>query len=633
MALRSPTGGLLGILNAYESGVDTRRGRAKETADSQEKQDEFNAQHAPYFKGKRDEFGFATGQEPNEEGPEATRARAYLGLDKEQGAAPPSAQPVPAPQPQPSVPPAQPEPSTTPSGRPIGATQYDLQQGGRAPNSTGKPEVAPGDPKPLIRDPKAALQTADQLVPRPGMPAQAPSNAQVGPGGEKVVMPEGAKSMIYDTSDKPVTQNGQTFIPARQTNIEETKDLPVEGTEAIPGEASGTTVNPAQDRTPAANQIPDAYTLKRLVDMNTTLPRAASGYPVDVNNLPPDVQESLGVTPEMLAAHVKIPASIVNAIMGNQTKRDVQLLKNEGQTVDPKFQPVLDQLQQKKIPLGTAIAMATRLNGGARPPQAVLNAMKAAGTFGNADRNYGMAEKKFNESVGNANAKIAGDYAKNALKETKLDLEAINTMKTVDNMLQRKDTNGLRRLVPIIIERGFVPQRLTNQMISADTGLSGLGDKLDQWLTGMSDGTITPENILFFRSLVKEGIDEHSSNIAQKNYRWKRAGAGALMNKGMEEGQALEAMDRALSGNLQGGSSGAGGASSESENPAPKSGGGKLDAGTDLGRAKLLGFKNQALRVVANDPKLSPEQKKAKSDAINKKFEADMAAGRKKQGI
>lgn len=613
-----PTGGLSGLLDAYNKGTDISRVRAKETADSQEKQDEFRSQHAPYSKGQRDKFGFATGVTPDEEGPEAARARAYFGLDKDQGPSTPTAQPAP-----PSPLPGTPAPAPTAAPPPAALAPAPAHPAA----GPGKAEMGPGDPKPLIRDPKAALP--DASIPSPG--AETPvkpapgvqRTLQKGPGGEDVVMPEGATSMEYDPNDPKVTnKDGKSFVPARKTTVPGSgAGLEISGD---PSAAAPSPVAPA----PAPSQpqgggklIPDAYSLKKLVDLQTTLPRSAAGLPVDVNNLPPDMQRDLGVTDEMRAAHVKIPATIVNSMMGNQTKLDVQRLKNDGASVDEKFSPVLDAVQGKEITAGGAIAMATRLNGGQRPPAAVLKAIQQAGQMGNADRNYKLGSDKFDEAKGSKTAQLSGDYAKKALGETKLDIEAINTLKTVDTMLQRKDTNGLRKLVPLIIERGFVPQRLTNQMASADTGLTDIGSGVDQWITGIEEGKITPENVAFFRSLVHEGQQEHQDNLAAKNYRWKRAGVGALMARGMEEGQAVDTMERALSGNSsQGGAPAQGGAYSGNPTPKPDMTPGAQPKGTPFKATKNeMGFRKEmanataALRAAGSDP--------AKQAAVKKMFQ------------
>jgi hypothetical protein len=620
--------GLIDIIDAYQNGVSRTRQRAKETADSQEKQDEYIAQHAPYKQGKRDQFGYATGMESNP----AVRKQDmdYFGLEKP--AEEPASQTDPAkqlamaaPQPAPPPPPPVQEPSVTPSGRPLGKTEADYaadEQGNSAPqgqpaaapapspSTAGKAEQGPGDPRPLLRDPKAALQVADSLVPRPD--GQGKVQEQTLPSGNKAELGAGTKSVEYDPSEgKPqLGPDGKTrnVVPAKKTTQEFDQDLNVTGAMTPPPVAP-----PAPAAQPPAPHKPGLepsdYAMKRLVDLQTTLPRSGAGMPIDVNSLPPDVQQALGVTDEMLKAHVKIPASIVNSLMGNSTKIQVQQLKNEGQTVDAKFQPVLDALQAKELPLGSAIAMATRLNGGVRPPQAVLKAMQGAGTLGNADRTFGLANDKFGQSKNDKTAAVSGDYAKRALNETKLDLEAVTTADTVDRMLQRKDTNGLRKLVPIIIERSFVPQRLTNQMIQSDTGLMSVSDKLEQIVTGLDSGEITPDNIAFFRSLLAEAKKEHLDNITQKNYRWKRAGAGALMAKGLEEGEALETMDRALSGNLQGGSAGAGGAYPNPSAPKPNMTPGAQPKGeafkatkNELGFRKEMMQATQALRQAGDDP-------------------------------
>lgn len=670
-----PTGGLSGLIDAYNSGVDTRLRRAKEVADSQQKQDEFLAQHAPYYKGNHDPNGFASGLSPDEEGAMATKARAYFGLDKDTSGLPtaPGQAPSPfVPAPQPAAPPPPASDSDTPEARAARNADRDRLMGlspGRAPDSSGKAEIAPGDPRPLVRHPDASL--ADQLVPRPGMPAaQAPavSNPQkpiTGPGGEKVILPEGATSMEYDPTDKPVTQGGKTFVPARKTDVPaasgDAEVLPPGTPGQLPA-AQAPAQAPAQAQPGGGKLVPDAYSLKRLVDLDTTMPRAAAGYPVDVNNLPPQVAEALGVTDEMRAAHVKIPQQIVDTVLRGNSALAVQGLKNEGQSFDPKFQPVLDALQNKEVTLGGAVSMASRLNNGQRPPPALLRAMQQATSAGNSDRNYNFGLTKFDQGQRDQVARESGKYASKALAETKTDLESIQAFNTVAHMLDRKDTNGLRNFVPIMIERGFIPQKLSNYMVQSDKGLIDFGSRLEQAIQSLDTGELTPDNIGFFKSMVNEGLKEKRGEYALKTQRWKRAGVGALMAKGLDGDQAMQIMERELSPDAQSVRMGnddeeAGGQGEPTAAdlgaeppsrpaPAPKGPGAKQvypgvnvrtsnapDLGTDAGRAKMLAFKNQAIRIKMNDPSLNDQQRKAAVAAIQKQFEADMAAGLKKQGI
>lgn len=575
----APSGGLMSLIQAYQSGSDRARKQATDVSDRQQKADEWTAEHAPYKQNTVDNYGNPNGLESNDDS--RKQDLDYFDLRKDQGSPGPAVQGMNARTPAPAAsPPPAPEPALTPSGRPIGATQSDLAGGNPAPSSPsfagqppappqhpsagpGKAELAPGDPAPLVRDPEVARTeakaTADKLAPRPGMdsPGEQSFTAQPpvkGPNGEKVVMPQGAESMQYSPNDKPITKDGQSFIPARQVNQNFDKDLDVSGTQNG-GAPAANAAPPAPAAKPGLE--PSDYAMKKLVDMNTMLPRNGVGF-VDASGLSPEVQAMLG------AVNGKVRSDVLRTYLGEQGRLGAAEIGAGGKRVDPIAADLIDAIQKDRLPLGSAISMYTRRNGGVGPSGGTMAAMKSAAGLGNQDRNFGMATDKFNQGKDDKAAAIAQTYTKPALAETKSDLEAINTLNTVDSMLQRKDTNGLRKLVPLIIERGFVPQRLTNQMISADTGLQGLDQRFDQWLTGLEDGSITPANVGFFRSLVQEGKQEHLNLYAQKVQRYKRAGVGALMQHGMTSDKAQQFMDQQLDPNMQGaggGGDGSGGTS------------------------------------------------------------------------
>jgi hypothetical protein len=549
---QAASGGLGTLIDAYNSGQDRARNWDKDLADRAMKADEFIAQHAPYKKATRDRRGLVNGLE--HDASPYDQDEQYFGLAKDPN--PPAA---PTPAPAPVTPPAPPAPAPmqdltspdqpkTASGRPIGKEYLD-ETGDRHPDSgPGKPDLKPGDPTPLLRDPKAALPVKETVL----------------PSGQKAALAAGTDSVQYDPRKaQPAgkTPDGKdlSVIPADKTTTSFDQDLSVTGTKDEPAAQVQPTGGGAPVPAPTGSTgklHPSDFAMKRLVERDTAVPRAAGGLPVDVNNLTPDMREMLGVTPEMLAAHVKIPSNIVNAMMGGEYKLGVQSLKNEGagaSGVDPIAVPILEQVEAGNLPAMTGLGMALRQSGGRLSKATEAAFYKAAG-IKNQDRGAGLRSDKFEQGKKDKVASISGPYVQKAMAETKLDLESLNTFKTLDNMLQRKDTNGLRKLIPIMIERGFIPQRLTNQMVSADTGLAGWGDKLDQWIEGVDTGAITPANVNFFRSLVHDGMEEKRTQYNQKMQRWKRAGIGALMEHGLNEDEASAVMDRSLDPNAIGGS-------------------------------------------------------------------------------
>jgi len=559
------SGGLKSLLDSYYAGQDRRRGIAKEKADAEFKGAEFRKQHAPYSKVTTDEYGFPNGLEMDVEGPEATRAREYFDFDKVESPAPAPA--ASAPQPAPAQPEEDPiMKAHREANRAMGIDPTKPASG------AGKAEVTPGDPKPLIRDPKAAQaeqaqahaseeaqkqRVADAIVPRPEMKTEERDL----PGGGKAQVGAGTSSVETDASGKPVLlPGGETSVDPATGKTTTTKYLAKTGQEfgdtPVEGMAPAEPAAPAPAPQPARKIIPDDYTLKRLVDQSTAArrsPIAAAGASVDVNDLTPDIQEVLGVTPEMLANHVKIPMGIINAWIGLEGK-GVAAANKPSVTVDPKAAPILRALQARNMSFGEAVDAYAKLNDGQGPSGATMQAFKAAAGLGNADRSAGLArdrfglqQDRFDYTKNKSAAAVVGSMAKSAAAETRPDLEAIATLESVESMLQRKDTNGLRKMVPIIIERGFIPQRLTNQMISADTGLSGTGDKIEQWITGIESGEITKDNVAFFLSLVDVAKKEHEDLYNRKTARWRRAGIGMLQDQGVSEEDAIRSMERGLS--------------------------------------------------------------------------------------
>lgn len=572
-----PTGGLLGLLNAYDNGANLRRSRAQQSAEAQQKADEFISQHAPEKQVKLDEFGFPTGLQTDQ----GERAQALKYLK--------SSRPDLFPQEAPSQSPAAQSPLAKemlpkiyPDQAPaaLGQTQQDtagLQQeasqamtpeGTAARNADrdrlmglGKPETGPGDPSPLIRDPKASLHVADALVQRPDLASPAPQTATPGaggtvkgPGGETVKMPQGATSMTYDPNDPKVTQNGQTFVPARSTAIPASGDVSVQG-QATPAQAP-VAPQAAQRQAPAApapaaSAEPTDYQLKRLSDLATMLPRAGQfGKLVDVNDLSPMEAAAIGgVSQDMLDRHVKIPTALIEQAMKGATAKDVQGMKNQGATVDPKFQPVLDAVQAKEITPGAGLAMAARLNGGQPAPHAVVDAINKATEQGNKDRSFGLANDKFEQQKGKQAADVIKGATTAATGLVKNELDGWDASINVQNMLRQKNTAGLEAKINMMLVRAIAKARVTNMELSSMDGLTGAENKLDQWLTKVQGEGLTNENkalgLFIAQSLQNEYEGAVKSRVSWVANSAKRQLMAQGMNPDAAETMVNESLDPA----------------------------------------------------------------------------------------
>lgn len=676
------SGGLKGLLDAFNEGVDLSRKREKETADSQREAEQWG--FGKYKKPVLTRRGFAKGYESD--AADREKDLKYFDLRKKAGSPGPAVsqsglnytapitQNVMPPEP-PVTPDADPS-ATTPSGRPIGATQQDLENGvqpSRDPQSTaGKAETTPNDPIPLIRDPdaakQAAQQKADAIVQRPGLdqapntPGASKAKAQKLSDGSNAILAEGTQGVEYDPSKgkfNPAT--GRVEIPADKT----TQSFD-EGANVL-----GDVAPPAQGMPPAAAQSPQAtdgeglepsdFALAQLVKQNTAVPRSGAGQLVDVNTLDPVTIKEAGITQDMLAAHVHMPMGVIQArIRANATTKSAEI-RAYGQTVDPKYADLLDQVEQGNVHAGAAVRIAAGMNGGLPPPKAVLDAIHKAVQQGNANRNYGLSNDKFKQSVANqrtATLKAATNTAKSFVKD---ELDGWDASINVQNMLNQKNTAGLEAKINMMLTRAIAKARVTNMELQNMGGLTGVENQLNQWFDKVQGEGLTKENKAL-GLFIAQSLQSEYENAVKSRIGWVQNSAKRqLVMQGMGEDEAdatlTEALDPSALIRFQSEGRVTNGAGPKQANvdedgePVPKAAphpgkgatqvypgvnvrnSNRPDPATDGGRAKLMAFKNQALRIIDADPNLSPEQKKAKSQAVQKKFEADMAAGRQKQGI
>ena len=674
------SGGLKGLLDAFNEGVDLSRKREKETADSQREAEQWG--FGKYKKPVLTRRGFAKGYESD--AADREKDLKYFDLRKKAGSPGPAVsqnglnytapitQNAQSDEPKPNVDMTGQSTELTPSGRPLG---IDPDANRQPQSQAGKAETTPNDPTPLIRDPdaakQAAQQKADALAPRPGL-AQEPARRR-----QEVKLPSG-KSAIVEDGTAAIDEEavpGQSPVDLGDGR----KGVGSKRTIQVPHPEGAVSVPPSPEEQAAANaakaalpaQSPQAtdggglepsdFALAQLVKQNTAVPRSGAGQLVDVNTLDPVTIKEAGITQDMLAAHVHMPMGVIQArIRANATTKSAEI-RAYGQTVDPKYADLLDQVEQGNVHAGAAVRIAAGMNGGLPPPKAVLDAIHKAVQQGNANRNYGLSNDKFKQSVANqrtATLKAATNTAKSFVKD---ELDGWDASINVQNMLNQKNTAGLEAKINMMLTRAIAKARVTNMELQNMGGLTGVENQLNQWFDKVQGEGLTKENKAL-GLFIAQSLQSEYENAVKSRIGWVQNSAKRqLVMQGMGEDEAdatlTEALDPSALIRFQSEGRVTNGAGPKQANvdedgePVPKAAphpgkgatqvypgvnvrnSNRPDPATDGGRAKLMAFKNQALRIIDADPNLSPEQKKAKSQAVQKKFEADMAAGRQKQGI
>ena len=414
---------------------------------------------------------------------------------------------------------------TMPSGRPMGKTEedYAAEAAGRAPQSDpSKPEMAPGDPKPLLRDPKLASQNQQAKM-------QTWVDSQGKP--QKVMTTEGVAKMHVsgDPEEKaaqfegqdPATGKKQRFVGADRTEMNPYGDAAVDtATGKVVPPSAGQGLPPRAAEAPAASAIadeedPSPFMMHRLGEMVTT-PRAAKAAALDplvnIAELPLPLQRRLRAE----GLQGQVPTSILKAWLTGELGIGREEIKEKGKLLDQDAEEILPLIQDGALSYGEA-ALTYRKRTGQTPSKAVMDAFKTAGGFG--ERGKDRDQRKEQQDKGKYLA-IVSDATKefnDAYKDLKEQLHYASQAKRLANM---KDTKGVKGAVGNMLARASGEKGpLSNQDVTRFGGSEGLFDSMDRWLTAKVDEEgMTPADIAIVNKLADEFIKagNEKSKMAMK---------------------------------------------------------------------------------------------------------------------
>lgn len=360
-------GGLGNLVDAYHQGVDRKRGIENEAADSQRKGEEWGVDK--YKKPKLNKHGHVTGYESNAKD-RAKDDPIYKNLAREYYRDPPSA---PAPESAPVDYTQGGQQELSPSGRPMGNTYED---GNREPQSN--------DPKPLLRDPKAAQvdaqiesqerQQGATLAAKDKQAGEANKikrtqmalKPQEGETGRTAVLPEGAdpNRTFVDESSIKVGPDGVRRGTYSQVGI--TGDGAEVVAEKSPAAAP---VNQPLSEMPGPDSeySPSDYLTSLIAKRVTAQPPRASDSMISISSLPPALLAGTGLE----GFKGQVPSSLLKDILSGKVKMDLERLrganKQTNETMDSGvIGPIADDLRTGKSTLGAALEDFEVIAG--RPP-------------------------------------------------------------------------------------------------------------------------------------------------------------------------------------------------------------------------------------------------------------------------
>jgi hypothetical protein len=486
------------------------------------------------------------------------------------------------------------------------------------------PKLSPGDPKPLIVDRKG---TADLIKHRRELEAKTLEN------GQKALLPPGTDAVDYDPNGERLPMSdGRQAIMAKETHVGAGPDTQVPGT-VPPGQGSAQGggqqaggAAPSDDYSPAM--------IKAIRERAMTKPHDPM---ISVDMLP----ESIG--DELKQRGVKaVPTSVAKTMLMNEGRLSVQGLKNQGGVggIDPIATGLMTQIQRDGMTPGDA---AEEYSKSGRPlTKAVLDSFYKSANLGNATTGMGLrkdsnalAHDRFQQTQNKEIAGVVQKASSSALTAAKGEMDGVMDARTAKSMIEQGDTNGLVGLIPMMITRAALTQRMSNQEISATTGLQGGGDVVNQMLAKIQGEGLTDENKQHFWKLADTLEQRHLQGIRAKTGAQLRTGLGALSALKLPPDQAQQAMQKALDpeqliasvrggGRTQSGPASSGNVTGSPQAPA----GGPPPGQQEMKNAQLLSMKNSTLTAIRNGQRLNkdgtpmnPSQQRAAIQNIEKKFQ------------
>lgn len=564
------SGGLSDLVDSYRSGVQWRQSdedRTENKAYRRLKEDQDQARNDPYQEVVYDAQGNPTGLrerrswQKRDEKPSSTRSPEFFREDPKPTVAAPAA--APAAKPAVADPLAETEKMNSGAqaaeqrSRDRKAMVERMKANGQLPANYQEPAGERGPQgeesavKPLLKDPKAAqteaqMQQDAQLQREEGVRKTVLEEKKL-PSGQAAALAPGTKSVEYDLNDPGVpTSDGRTAINARKTTTE--IDRPLE----ITAEAGGTptAAAPAAAATeaeaePAREYDPSPYMRKRITDMVTSAPKLAQKQMVSLATLDPALKERLGIDPNTRAS---IPEDVLVAWLKGEFGEDAAQIKADataaGNAMDPIVDTMIDAVTNKRMDPGQAIS-AIRAATGRQPTKREVEAIsRAAG--------QGATQGRFETRNNREDRKIYDSMVKETTRAIQKDfgasIQQLNAARNIKRLVGLGDTEGVRRAVQIMTARaaGEVGA-LSNTDVSGASGVENLMGRIEQIAKTIEEGGLTQENKEIFNNLADAFLEGGERSLKAKTAAHRRAFLGRVGEYGLDQQQASQFFDSALS--------------------------------------------------------------------------------------